>query len=495
LFTPLANSALLAVSLLLARASSAATQSVTAMAPQTDGLRAVRATLSKDVEDGQFASLVVGAARGSTVLWLEGLGYADRESRAAATPDTVYPVASVSKSLTGTLAAILVQKGQIGWNDELVRRIPGVAPEVTLRQTMEQTSGIAHMWWFEFAASPDSALAPQRLLTAARATAYPPGTGFLYSNLNFELAARYMEAVRGEPYATIAASEMWGPLGMRQTTNDAWVGRPPVASGYSTGNVRVPYVYRLAPRGGGGLFSSARDLLRFAQFHLGALPEAKGLLSPASLADIHGGGTTPGRRDYSHGWGRIAFGDDDFALLSDGEELGGAAMVLLLPRHQLAIVLLANTNSNLLEPAMAIVGAIEPSVAKDLLQGLQRMETLFSAAGTMPSGTFSGSLDVDGVIRPFVLDFDAKPGPVLRIGDGAPRALTSIEWDRGMLEAVVAGDLPHPSDKDRSHELDLALHVGESTIDGFATDALSDDKHYMHYGVPYPVHLSKPAAH
>jgi CubicO group peptidase (beta-lactamase class C family) len=472
-----------------------ATQSVAAITPKTDSLRAIRTTLTKDIERGQFASVVVGAARGSAVLWLEGLGYADRESRVAATPDTIYPVASVSKSLTGTLAGILVQKGKIGWSDEVVRRIPGIAPGVTVRETLEQTSGLPHMWWYEFAASPASALGSQQLLSAARTTAFPPGTGSIYSNLNFEIAARYMEAALGEPYETIAARELWRPLGMRETTSNAWVGRPPFAAGYTRGNVRVPFVYRLAPRGGAGLFSSARDLLRFAEFHLGTLAKTRDLLHPASLADIHGDGTAAGRRGYSHGWGRIELGDDDFALLSDGAELGGAALILLLPRHQVAVVLLANTNSDLFDTATAIADAIEPGVAKDLPRGLQRLAARWATAGMMPSGTFSGSLEADGSTIALVLDFDAKLGPVLKIGGGAPRALSNIEWDRGILEASVAGDLPLPSDKDRSHELDLALHVGDSAIDGFATDSVGDLKHYRQYGVPYPVHLSKAAVH
>jgi len=472
-----------------------ATRPAAAIAPRTESLRAIRTAITKDIERGEFASVVVGAARGSEVLWLEGLGYADRESRVAAAPETIYAVASVSKSLTGTLAAILVQKGKIGWSDELVQRIPRVAPGVTVRQTLEQTSGLPHMWWYEFAASPASTLGRQQLLSAARATAFPPGTGFLYSNLNFEVAAQYMEAALREPYDTIAARELWGPLGMRKTSSNAWVGSAPVAAGYTRGNVRLPFVYRLAPRGGAGLFSSARDLLRFAEFHLGALPQARGLLSPASLVDIHGGGTTAGRRGYSHGWGRIEFGDADFALLSDGAELGGAALILLLPRHQVAVVLLANTNSDLFDTATAIVEAIEPGVGKDLTRGAQRLAAGWSAAGTLPSGAFSGSLDTDGSKIALVLDFDQKPGPVLKVGDGAPRALSNIEWDRGMLEASIAADLPLPSDKDRKHELNLALHVGESVIDGFATDSLGDPTHYQQYGVPYPVHLSKATVH
>jgi len=182
-------------------------------------------------------------------------------------------------------------------------------------------------------------------------------------------------------------------------------------------------------------------------------------------------------------------------LLADGQELGGAALILLLPKHQLAVVLLANTNSDLFETATGIVEAIDPGVGKDLLQGMQRLAARWTAAGILPIGTFSGSLDANGSTIALVLDFDAKPGPILRIGDGAPRAISNIEWDRGILEASVAGDFPLPSDKDRNHELDLALHVGDSTIDGFATDAVSDLKHFRQYGVPYVVHLSKVTVH
>lgn len=471
-----------------------AVRSVDVVAPQIDRLRAVRKTFLQSIEAGKFPSLAIGVARGNSVLWLEGLGDADREAHIAATPDTVYPIASVSKSITATLAAILVQRGKIGWNDKIARRVSGIAPGVTLRELVEQTSGIPHLWWYEFAAAPDSTLKSETLISAARTTAFPPGKGFIYSNLNFELAARYMGAAKGEPYPAIAKRELWEPLGMQHTTDDEWVGRPPATAGYQS-NGRVPFVYRLGPRGGAGLFSSARDLLRFAQFQLGVLPGAHSLLSAASLADIHGDDTPAGRFGYSHGWGRIEFGKSDFALLSDGQMLGGCASILLLPKHQLAVVMLTNRNTDIFEAEQSIVDAIEPGLKKSLSQGLQNLEARWSVAGTMPTGTFSGSLDLKGAKLALQLDFDAKPGPTLKMGDGRPRALSDLEWDRGMLEASVAGDLPLSSDRDRSHELDLALHLGTTTIDGFATDALSDDAQHEHFGLPYPLRLAKAQGH
>jgi hypothetical protein len=157
--------------------------------------------------------------------------------------------------------------------------------------------------------------------------------------------------------------------------------------------------------------------------------------------------------------------------------------------------MLTNRNVDLLETELSIVEATEPGLNKDLSQGLQRLEARWATAGTMPTGIFAGSLELDRTKLAIELNFDAKPGPTLKIAKSSPRALDDLEWDRGMLEASVAGDLPLPSDRNRSHELDLALHVGASTIDGFATDALSDVDQHQQFGVPYPLHLTKVGSH
>jgi CubicO group peptidase (beta-lactamase class C family) len=475
---------------IVAHAGSAkAVPGVATVAPQSDALRSVRIGLEKAIAGGEFPSLAIGVARGDAVLWLEALGVSDREAKLGATPDTKYAIASVSKSITGTLVAILAERGKLGWDDEIVRRVKGVAPGVTLSHLVEQTSGIPHLWWYEFAAQPASPLRGEQIISAARATAFPPGTGFLYSNLNFELAARYVEAVVGQPFATVARRELWAPLDMEHTTDDAWVGQSSAAAGYRPAAERVPFIYRLEPRGGAGLFSSARDLLRFAQFHLGGLSSARSLLSSTTLARIHGDGTPAGRRGYSHGWGRIEFGINDVALISDGELLGGTAAVVLLPKHQLAVVLLTNTNHDLLETAMTVVEAIEPGLAKSFQQGAERLAARWSTAGALPSGTFAGALELEGSSLTLRLDFDAKPNPTLTFGKGSLRVLDHLEWDRGLLEANVAADLPLPSDAGRSHELDLVLSVNGATIEGFATDALENDREGHHFGIPYPLHL------
>jgi CubicO group peptidase (beta-lactamase class C family) len=472
--------------------AAAGSPAATAILPSGAALRAARQQLVDRVAKGEIPSVAVGLAHQDTVLWLEGLGQAGG-AQPAASPRTLYPIASVSKSITGTVAAVLVAKGKLHWEDEVAQRLPGVARGVTLRQLVQHTSGLPHLWWYEYEAEPRSTLRREQILAAAGGTAFPPGTGFLYSNLNFEIVVQYIEACLGEPFEAVARRELWGPLGMEQTTANAWVGRDPVAAGYRAA-ARVPFEYRLAPRGGAGFFSSAGDLLRFARFHLGTLVGARRLLTSQALAESHGDDPQGSDHGYFNGWGRINLGAGDVALLSDGEVLGGTAAVFVLPRHQLAAVLLTNTSADLLETVFALVDAVEPGLAKRLGDAAQRLKAEWSRAGTMPVGAWKGSLTTDGTRLAVEIDFGAQPNPTLRLGDGPLRVLDEISWHRGLLEATVAGDFPLPTDRGRSHQLNLVLHPTATAIDGFAMDALAEDAAHRRFGVPSFLHLDR-AAH
>jgi hypothetical protein len=75
--------------------------STTAVQP-SDELVDIRSQLCDRVRKGKAPSLVVGVMRRVETLWAEGLGWADREAQAPATVEPLYPVASVSKSITAT---------------------------------------------------------------------------------------------------------------------------------------------------------------------------------------------------------------------------------------------------------------------------------------------------------------------------------------------------------------------------------------------------------
>src|SRR5690348_8075895 len=108
-------------------------------------------------------SLVVAVAKGNTVLWEEGFGWADRERRIAATPHTLYSLASISKPITATALMILKERGVLNLEHpinhylgerKLHARV-GNIDEATVRRVANHTSGLPLHSQFFYQDEPD----------------------------------------------------------------------------------------------------------------------------------------------------------------------------------------------------------------------------------------------------------------------------------------------------------------------------------------------------
>ena len=83
-------------------------------APATaDSFDGVRALIRRQMTERQVPSVAVAVARDGRIVWEEAFGWADRENRVAATPHTLYSLASISKPITATALMILKERGLI----------------------------------------------------------------------------------------------------------------------------------------------------------------------------------------------------------------------------------------------------------------------------------------------------------------------------------------------------------------------------------------------
>jgi CubicO group peptidase (beta-lactamase class C family) len=67
------------------------------------------------VTRGEAPSAALAVAKDGRVIWEEGFGWADLERKVKASPTTVYPVASLSKSMTATGVMVLAERGSSIW--------------------------------------------------------------------------------------------------------------------------------------------------------------------------------------------------------------------------------------------------------------------------------------------------------------------------------------------------------------------------------------------
>ncbi|WP_432933662.1 serine hydrolase domain-containing protein [Microbispora sp. CA-135349] len=274
-------------------------------------------------------------------------GYGRTATGEPVTADTPMAVASVSKSFTALAVTQLADKGAIALDQPVRRYLPEFtmadprAVKITVRQLLNQTSGMADSAFHEKSLPQPRTLhgAVARLRTAMLAA--DPGTAFSYHNTNYQVAARLVEVVSGRPFAAYLDGNVFGPLGMRHsTTIDTDRDLPGTARGhvYVLGRaVALPEPTGFG-NGSGGVLSTAGDMARWLIAQNAGLP---GLLSPQAVREMR----TPSRPndEYALGWeiGRTARGTP--VIEHGGDLFTSTAHQLLMPGSGYGIAVMANT--------------------------------------------------------------------------------------------------------------------------------------------------------
>jgi len=165
--------------------------------------------------------MAVAVTHGPDVVHLAGFGADGRGG--PVTPSTRFRIASLSKSFTAAAVLRLEEARRIGLDAPVRRYLPGFATadadasaRITVRHLLNQTSGIADTGFAAITADEQDL---ERRVASLR-SAGPvsgPGTEFHYSDPNYQVLARVIEVVTGEPWAQYLAREVFAPLGMTRT--------------------------------------------------------------------------------------------------------------------------------------------------------------------------------------------------------------------------------------------------------------------------------------
>jgi uncharacterized protein YbbC (DUF1343 family)/CubicO group peptidase (beta-lactamase class C family) len=240
------------------------------------------------------------------------------------TLDTVFDLASLTKVVATTTAVMtLIDEGRLRLNDTVASLVPGFdrygKSGITIRHLMTHVSGLRpdvdlHPWTGYDAAIE---LAKDEVPAAA------PGESFVYSDINYFLLGDIVSRITGRSLDAYLEARVFGPLGMTDTgfnppqtllsriaptercaEQDAWPCRRPEATPLR-GVVHDPTARRMGGIAGhAGLFSTARDLQRFARMLLGngRLGTTR-VLSDAAVRTMTSAQTPPGMRSVRGlGW-------------------------------------------------------------------------------------------------------------------------------------------------------------------------------------------------
>ena len=247
---------------------------------------AVDAVIEKAIAEETIPGAVVVIGHDGKVVYRKA--YGDREvtpRREAMTPDTIFDLASLTKTFTAVCVMRMVELGQVRLNDPVARYIPEFAgqgkQDITVRQLLTHYSGLEpdldlkQPWQGK-----ETAL---RMAFSATPLA-PPGSRFIYSDINGIVLGALVERVSGMPLDKYLEAHVTGPLGLATTRflpPAEW--KPRIAPAdyaervlgegirilHLRGTVNDPTARRMGGVAGhAGIFSTADDLSKYAQWLL-----------------------------------------------------------------------------------------------------------------------------------------------------------------------------------------------------------------------------------
>ena len=233
----------------------------------------IDAYVQRVMQKRHIPGVSVAVVQDGHVILAKWYGLANVELGVPATENTVYQLASVTKTFTATAIMMLVREGKLALDDEIAERLtdlPAAWEKVTVRHLLSHTSGIksyTSVQDFHKTARKDYAQREILDLVAKEPLEFPPGEKWNYSNTGYFLLGMLIEKVTGKSYGEFLAERIFKPLEMTQTrVNELQAIIPNRAQGYHWDAKELrngDYVSPTQPFAAGMLVSSISDMLKW----------------------------------------------------------------------------------------------------------------------------------------------------------------------------------------------------------------------------------------
>jgi CubicO group peptidase (beta-lactamase class C family) len=310
-----------------------------------------------------------GILPGLSVAWVvdgqlvhaAGFGRADWQRDTPASAETVYRAGSISKLFNAIAALQLVERDRLDLDAPIQRALPDFAIQIpfertkpiTIRQLLCHRSGMireAPVGGYLDPSQPTIAATIRSV--AACSLVNPPDTKTRYSNVGPTIVGRAVEMHGGLPYAEYQDQHVLGPLGM---TSSAWTmndslrprlakGRMRVATGDGGYRFAVAPAFELGTIPAGNLYTTARDLARFAAFMMSGDASSQlspPLVHPATLEMM----VTPQLVDDETGFGLgfyVGRYRNHKTVQHSGAVYGFTTLLVVLPEERIGVAVLSN---------------------------------------------------------------------------------------------------------------------------------------------------------
>jgi CubicO group peptidase (beta-lactamase class C family) len=321
------------------------------------------------------------------MIWSKGYGYYDRSKQKPATPDTIYVIASITKTIVGTALMQLYEKGLFNLDDDVNTflpfdlRNPNFPDDpITFRMLLSHTSSLNEntqdqYYWYNFSGDPPFSFFPEPYLreflvpggryydTSVWNTTYRPGEYRMYANVGFDLISYLVELISGEPFLEYCDTHIFSPLDMKNTGFNL--------SCFDIDQVAIPYqryigkyykineltfwfgedtppgqYWRMRYYPAGGLYTTVTDLSHFLIAHMNdGIYNGTRILKKETVELMH---TPQPGNPIGMYWYGLAWLTETMKGITasghEGNEVGGKTIMLYNQTEHIGVIYLTNGN-------------------------------------------------------------------------------------------------------------------------------------------------------
>ena len=448
-----------------------------------------RAMAFEAVQKGGAPSISIAAAEDGRVVWEESFGYADKEKLIKATPESIYALASISKSFTGTGLMVLAERKLLDLDepvndylgDTKLTAHVGSADQATVRRMVYLEAGMPMHWNIFHATTPARPPSQDESIRRYGIIVNEPGREYVYSNFAYGVLDRVISRVSGKRYTGFMNDEVFKPLVMNRTS----VHIAPELAAYAVQNYDAagrpvpPLIYD--HDGASAVYGSVHDLIRFGLFHMKErVPGQKAILGPASLDLLHRPSSLKpsqvgeiGDPRMAMGWGVVDLAGHRFVIAS-GAAPGTQSRLTLFPDKNKAVAILCNASlSDAYVPwrlewetfAAMVPGFPAPPAIPDEKPAafVPPQELLGEWQGLVR--TYQGSTPIELSVRDggrIAIELDGRPGGPIPV----ETPLGPLAFRDGWLTGLFLGTIPTEDAGRSPHVVFLRLQLRGETLSG-----------------------------
>lgn len=350
--------------------------------------------IGQEMDDADVTGLSIALVDDQEIVWSQGFGYADKQAKLEATPDTVYHLGSIAKVFTATAAMQLAEQGKMDIGQPLQKYLPefsiksrfGDTGRITPLNIMTHHSGLPANWVLGMSERHPGPFTEVVTAVKDEYLAYPPDYVFSYSNLGVTLLGAAIGKVSGAGYAGYMDAHLLQPLEMKHS---AFTSTIPGKS-YDKGREIEAMPLRDLPSG--GLNSSASDIAHFMQMVFAdGRYKGRQIIKPESLHKMLTvqNANLPLDFDFKMGLGWMLSGMDvprgGTVANHGGSTLNYHTMMAVLPEYKLGVVVLSNSTT-----AQGVIGKVAEATLKLALEakrGIVQPEQVVQEMKTVPLTT------------------------------------------------------------------------------------------------------------